>query len=435
MKIIIEIVFIMACLVNGIYFLWISILWAFPRVLHTEKDYVPSDSDFDHSHIFLIIPCMNEENVCEATISNILNMNIPNLRILAVDDASEDRTLEILKSFHDDRLLIIERKKPNAQQGKGRSLNNAYKYIVDYVKENNLKPSEVIVGVFDADTFIQKTLLQKVARIMTDEPNCAMLQARVRIGTSTRDHILPLMQDIEFFTCINLMQNVREYTGTVGAAGNGQFSRLTAMMDLGDEPWSDCLLEDFDFSLRLLLKGWRTRLIQDERVYQQGVTDYKKFVKQRTRWAQGGLQCIKYFWQIVKSKHISFSGKVELCFFLVIPFVGLMSLFVLLFCWFLTLFMSAPSGMAEIISEFSLLEDIVLTLIVLVCIYTPGMVFSILYRKDTEIGILNALLAAVFMPIYNMMQIPASITAIVRQILGIKGWVKTSHKKDEGVTA
>ena len=151
------------------------------------------------------------------------------------------------------------------------------------------------------------------------------------------------------------MQNVREYTGTVGAAGNGQFSRLTAMMDLGDEPWSDCLLEDFDFSLRLLLKGWRTRLIQDERVYQQGVTDYKKFVKQRTRWAQGGLQCIKYFWQIVKSKHISFSGKVELCFFLVIPFVGLMSLFVLLFCWFLTLFMSAPSGMAEIISEFSLL--------------------------------------------------------------------------------
>ncbi|MBO4784915.1 MAG: glycosyltransferase family 2 protein [Lachnospiraceae bacterium] len=426
-----EVFFILACIVNAVYFIWVSILWAFPKVLHTGKDYVPNDEAFEECNIFLIIPCMNEENVCEATIRNLLGHNIPNLRILAIDDASSDRTLEILKSIKDERLLIVERKKPNAQQGKGRALNHAYRYIVDYTKENNLNPARVYVGVFDADTYVQKSLLQKVATIMNDEPNCAMLQARVRIGTSTRDSILPLMQDIEFFSCINMMQNVREYTGTVGAAGNGQFSRLTAMMDLGDEPWSDCLLEDFDFSLRLLLRGWRTRLIQDERVYQQGVTNYRKFVKQRTRWAQGGLQSMKYLFQIARSRYLSLSGKIELIYFLFIPFVSFISLAVLLFCWFLTMFMSSPEGMINILYGLSWYENAILAIIILVLVYAPGFVFCFRYKKDTEIGLLNTILASFFMPIYNLMQIPASVTAVLRQLVGRKGWVKTEHKEVE----
>lgn len=297
--------FVLGAIVNSIYFIWIVTLWAFPKVLHM-KEYKSSNVDQDTYNVYIIVPCLNEELVCEATIRNMLSFNMENLKVIAIDDDSSDRTLEILKSIKNDKLHIIERKKPNAQLGKGKALNSAYKIISNMVEANGENPEKTVIAVFDADTFIKKDLIEKMVSIMKTEPKCGMVQCRVRIGIPTRDYLLSLMQDIEFYTCINLMQNVREYTGTVGAAGNGQFNRMSAMKDLGDEPWSDCLLEDFDFSVRLLLKGWRTRLLQDENVYQQAVLTYKAFVKQRSRWAQGGMQSWHYINPILKSKHITF---------------------------------------------------------------------------------------------------------------------------------
>ena len=77
------------------------------------------------------------------------------------------------------------------------------------------------MSVFDADVFISQHELERVAVILANEPKTGMVQSRVRMGTSTRDYFLPRMQDMEFFIIINRMQNLREYMGTVAAAGNG----------------------------------------------------------------------------------------------------------------------------------------------------------------------------------------------------------------------
>lgn len=443
--------FILSCICNCLYYLWVSFLFMFPPVIHSkEKSY----SDNIDIYFFLVIPCLDEEKVIASTITNLLSLNMPNTTVIAINDDSCDNTLEILKSIKNEHLLIINREEPNARQGKGEALNDAYrhiKYLVSYnneeafnsdfdvnraikdivtiANERGIDHSNVVIGILDADTFIKKSLLERVAVIMNDNPKAGMVQTRVRIGTSTRNYFLPLMQDIEFFSCINQMQNVREYMGTVGAAGNGQFNRLSAMEQLGDHPWSKCLLEDFDFSLRLLLKGWRTRLLQDETTYQQGVINYRKFVKQRTRWVQGSIQCLHYLGEIKKSKCLSFIGKAELLCFMLLPWITIVSTATMVFSWFLILYFywMKTSYLYTMLSPYTANQLLALLITILVLVYLPGIVISLFYRHDSKESLFNCLLSGLFIPIYNMLQIPAVLIAVFRQAFGSTGWVKTDR--------
>lgn len=421
--------FIITCITDGIYYLWLTLLLLFPQVLHLKNNEYSEDIDL---HFFILIPCLNEEEVIYETVNNLLSLNMTNTTLIVIDDASEDNTLTILKGITDDRLRILNRVFPNAQKGKGATLNDGYEYVKKIANENGLDHSKVVLGIMDADTFIKRSLLEKIAVIIDNEPKVGMVQARVRIGTSTRNYFLPLMQDLEFYTFINRMQNVREYTGTVAAAGNGQFNRLSAMETIGDEPWSQCLLEDFDFSLRLLLNGWRTRLVQDENIYQQGVISYKKFIRQRSRWAQGCLQCIPYFKKILKSKYLSFSGKSEAIYFMMLPWLTLLSSAALIFSWFLILYtyLHHSSVMSSRLSIYNSNELLVLLIVITIFVFLPGIIFSISYWRDTKESIYNTLLSGLFIPIYNILQVPAVIVATFRQATGRNGWIKTDHFVD-----
>lgn len=325
---------VLSFLTTGIYYLWISVIAFFPKKQWHKE--VPYTEDIDMT-FFIVIPCLNEEDVIAEAVSTVLNLGMKQTHVIIVDDDSEDDTVKNLNdafgermvtvpndgvynvNFGDKPLILLQKRMPEARQGKGKSLNCAYKMIAAYIKKQHLDPNRCVMSVIDADTYINRRVFERVAVIMDQEPGVGMVQARVRIGTETRDHFLPLMQDIEFYTYINNMQNLREYTGTVAAAGNGQFNRFCAIDP--EEPWTECLLEDFDFSLRLLLKGWRTRLLQDDRVFQQGVFKYPAFIRQRSRWCQGGIQCIRYWDDIMNSRFLSTYGRFEMIYFMLLPTV------------------------------------------------------------------------------------------------------------------
>lgn len=422
----IYIFFVLSCVSNGLYFLWVSVLLMFPPILHNQDRAYSDDIDI---HLFTLIPCLNEEKVITATVDNLLSLKMPNTTVVVINDGSTDNTLAMINSIKGKHLMIINRVLPYAKQGKGKALNDAYNYIKKIVDEQGIEHSKVVIGILDADTFIKRSLLERVAVIMNNDPKAGMVQTRVRIGISTRDYFLPRMQDLEFFSYINQMQNIREYTGTVAAAGNGQFNRLSAMEMLGNEPWSQCLLEDFDFSLRLLLKGWRTRLLQDETIYQQGVIRYKKFIKQRTRWAQGCIQCIPYLDDIIKSKHLSFYGKIEVSYFLMLPLITMTSIATMVFSWFLILYTYwfRSSILFTILRSYSTNELLALLIIIVIIVFVPGIIFSIFYWNDTKESMFRSLLAGLFIPIYNMLQMPAVLIAVFRQSIGDNSWAKTDH--------
>jgi glycosyltransferase involved in cell wall biosynthesis len=57
--------------------------------------------------VSVIIPCYNVEKYVSKAIHSVLQQTYPNMEILIVDDASTDRTLEIIKGFTDSRIKRI----------------------------------------------------------------------------------------------------------------------------------------------------------------------------------------------------------------------------------------------------------------------------------------------------------------------------------------
>ena len=284
------------------------------------------------------------------------------------------------------------------------------------------------MSIFDADCFLSPHMLERVAVIMDNEPKTGMVQARVRMGISTRDYFLPRLQDVEFFIVNDRIQNFREYMGTVAAAGNAQFNRFSAIDE--NQPWTTCLLEDFDFSTRLLLRGWRTRQLHSERVYQQGVLNYKAFVKQRSRWCQGGIQCAHFFMDIWKNPYLKWYGKIEMTFFLFLFMTTLTSIVVLGLSFFLLFFAALfnnPTDFILIFQPFSTVEIFTIFIFLILSAFGPGLFFGLWYYFDTREKFLQCFLTGLFLPIYNVMLAPAVILAVWRQLTGKNNWIKTSH--------
>src|SRR3954471_6485188 len=92
---------------------------------------VPGDSTEFEWHFF--IPARDEEAVIETTL-NRCRADFPEAHVWVIDDASTDRTAEIVHrmSLFDWNIHLVRRELPNARTGKGDALNAAYYALSDW---------------------------------------------------------------------------------------------------------------------------------------------------------------------------------------------------------------------------------------------------------------------------------------------------------------
>ena len=72
--------------------------------------------------VSVTMPVFNGERFLEKTVDSILAQSYPRIELVAVDDASSDRSVEILKTYRDPRIRIIE---PGRHIGAVRAINIA----------------------------------------------------------------------------------------------------------------------------------------------------------------------------------------------------------------------------------------------------------------------------------------------------------------------
>ncbi len=70
-------------------------------LLASKNDYLVS----------IIMPCFNSANFIQESIDSVLSQTYHNFELIIIDDASNDDSLDIIKSFSDNRIKIIELKK------------------------------------------------------------------------------------------------------------------------------------------------------------------------------------------------------------------------------------------------------------------------------------------------------------------------------------
>ena len=302
-----------ACLVVvAAMFGWTLLLFVRGQTAILRPPAPPREGADAFTWIFLV-PAMNEEVVIADSVERLVALPVARKRIVVIDDASEDRTPEILAGIRHPDLFVLRRDKPNAQLGKAAGLNYAYRALRDHADRG-----ATIVTIVDADGRLDDDAPLYAASHFAD-PKVGGVQSLVRMYN--RAHPLVWLQDVEFAVYGHLFQAGRDHWGTAGMGGNGQFNRLSALDDVadGEGPWRDRLTEDQDLGLRLIAHGWEGRQDLRARVDQQGLSKLRSLFRQRTRWSQGNLQAIGLYREVLRSP-LGVGPRIEQMAYLLMPF-------------------------------------------------------------------------------------------------------------------
>lgn len=391
-----------------------------------------------------LIPCRDEESVVAETVSSA-RTSFPQAHIWVIDDASEDSTALIVRDIMDvdARTHLISRVLPEARTGKGKALNAAYRIVSEFVGPQASERERAVIGVLDADGFLSENALDVLSGPsgFGDEAlGAAQLEVwmknrsdrRPRPGRSrfinALGRFLVRMQDIEFRTSNSAMQQLRVATGTVGMGGNGQFTRMSVLDTLDEahgEPWGNKLSEDYELGLNILSTGARNGYLPQAHVSQEALPHFRRLLTQRTRWAQGVMECASNLPALRRSRTLGPSGFAEIHYFMSQPWLMMLNLVLI------------PILICVAVSEgsFGFLDDVstwITILAGLVFVVLPYALWGPLYRRwsSEPIGRVSALLLGLGYLVYVYFTYFYYPRAIARMVTGRNSWAKTKRNAD-----
>lgn len=373
-----------------------------------------------------MVPCYNEELVIGQTLDRLLASKVAGFdgfAVLVIDDGSDDDTAALVRSRDDPRVWLLSRRMPDARQGKGEALNAAYRHLRDSDLLAGRELSDVVVCVMDADGRLELNALYEVAPYFSD-PRSGAVQVGVRMYNAAENR-LARMQDVEFVTFTEIFQRGRQLLGSVGLGGNGQFARLTALITLGDAPWTDCLTEDLDLGIRLLVGGWRNNFCPTTHVNQQAVTSLRRLLRQRIRWFQGHLQCWTRLPDILRSD-LSVAATLDLVQHLLSPAL-LLLLSIPMAAFYVAVIVGLAVAPGDVGAAFSVDYGIAALVLYLLTFGLAPIYAYTYWSRTREVRFGRALALAHLYTIYTYLWIPAGWNALFRVVLRRRGWAKTAR--------
>ncbi|MBN6054663.1 glycosyltransferase family 2 protein, partial [Nonomuraea sp. RK-328] len=380
----------------------------------------PTGDAGDFSVVFLV-PCLNEERVIAATLRAL-----PRGPVLVVDDGSDDGTAEAVRRVAGPRVRLLRREPPDARQGKGRALNHALRRLSEELPEE--LPEEllddadrVLVCLMDADGRLDPRSLETALPYFAD-PEVGAVQMGVRIGNRGQS-LLTRMQDMEFVVYTWMFQRTRTRIGSAGLGGNGQIMRLSALLDLGDDPWSPSLTEDLDLGVRMVLSGWRTACVPDATVSQQGLVSARALARQRSRWFQGHLQALRLVPSVVERA----SGRVatDLLNVLLSPLLIFVGAFMTL-----SLVASLVGVAFSPVAREQLLQPVPIASWYALTFGAAFLLGPLYARISGDMGRLRGLCYGHLFIVYNLIWLVAAWRGLWRAARGRRVWVKTERLAD-----
>ncbi|WP_243858904.1 glycosyltransferase family 2 protein [Actinomyces sp. ZJ308] len=370
--------------------------------------------------IVILMPCLNEAEVIGASVRRLTSIPDPGLRIMVIDDGSDDDTAQAAARAGDERVEVVRRQPPRARLGKGEALNDALSIVRS--RCTSVSSSRVVVGVMDADGRLDPHAIGEVRKAFAPQ-EVGAVQMGVRINNRFGS-LLARMQDMEFVIFTEVFQRGRRRVRSVGMGGNAQFVRLSALDALGPRPWTRSLTEDFDLGIRLNATSWTNEFWPSASVHQQGVTNMRRLVRQRTRWFQGNLQALHLLRSVAREQRGL--GRADTLWQILTPYLLLTgSLLTLSF-----LISMATAGVAAVLRW----EQSWMWLVgAYVIAFGPALIYAWIYwriERSEGLGLIRAVAYSHLFVLYGLLPSLYGWRAVARELTGRTGWAKTAREAE-----
>lgn len=232
-----------------------------------------------HPHISVLIPARNEEANLRETVEAVLQSPYPYYEIIIINDASTDRTGEIMRELVEEykqvRILDL-----SVNQGKANALNYAFL----------MSRGDIIVTI-DADCLLDKHALHWMAWHFVSFPRVGAVTGNPRVRNRTS--LLAQIQTAEYSSVIGLIKRTQRVLGKVlTVSGVVAAFRRQALLDVG--LWSkDMITDDIDITWKMEKRFWDIRYETKAIGWILVPETLSGLWRQRCRWSQGGVEVLR----------------------------------------------------------------------------------------------------------------------------------------------
>ncbi len=273
-------------------------------VLKRNKKPIKNTADNKYEPtVSILIPAHNEEKVIGRLLQRMTKLTYPHskLQVIAINDASADKTGDIAEEYSNRHPLIkvLHRDKKTGGKGKAAAMNAGLKHSTGE-----------IVLCFDADYYPQKDIVEKLVKKFVD-PAVGAVQGRPVVLNESQN-IVTRVITLERIGGYRIDQEARDNLGLIPQFGGtvGGFRRRVLEETGGFD--ETMLTEDTDLTFQVYLAGYKVRYVGDAECYEEAVDNWKAYWKQRHRWARGHMQvCFKHATNVLKSKKLNIKEKID----------------------------------------------------------------------------------------------------------------------------
>ena len=256
--------------------MWIvtSLIYFFRRERRQGEEFYKLDA---YPSVTVLIPAYNEERNIENTLRAATSIDYPEYEVVVVDDASTDRTAEIIIHYVNRGKVRLIRKLVN--EGKAMALNDAIPCT-----------NGEILLIIDADASPAPNILKYMVPHFSF-PRVAAVTGNPRVAN--RKTLLGKLQSIEFTSIISLQRRAQRVWGRIMTMSGvvGAFRR-SALIDVGQFS-PEMATEDIDLTWKLHLRHYEVRYEARALVWMRVPQSLPGLWKQRRRWTLGLSQVLR----------------------------------------------------------------------------------------------------------------------------------------------
>ncbi|CAB1216103.1 poly-beta-1,6-N-acetyl-D-glucosamine synthase [Acinetobacter bouvetii] len=265
------------------YPLFMSYLWMIGALIFYWKErqepvYQQPERLSFYPKVAVLVPCFNEGDNAEETLTHALALDYPNFEVIAINDGSSDNTADVLNRLasQHEKLRVVHLAH---NQGKAMALQAG----------SLLTDAEYLLGI-DGDALLDPHAATWMLRHFLEDDTVAAVTGNPRIRT--RSTLIGRIQVGEFSSIVGMIKRAQRSFGRLfTVSGVITAFRKSAVHEVGY--WSpDMLTEDIDITWKLQRAGWNIHFEPNALVWILMPETFQGLWKQRLRWAMGGAQVL-----------------------------------------------------------------------------------------------------------------------------------------------